>query len=87
VNKHKLLFADNACLSLGPVTLLRELFRSLEEALNRGELGISSPDHVDGEHRPRRCEVEQLDSARELLDQGANHEADAAAFGDVPPDG
>jgi hypothetical protein len=27
------LFADNACLSLAPVTVLRELFRGLEEAL------------------------------------------------------
>src|SRR5262249_14001365 len=33
VNKHKLLFANNACLSLRPVTLLRQLFRGLEEAL------------------------------------------------------
>src|SRR5262249_36819885 len=87
VTKRKLFFADNACLSLGPVTILRELFRSLEEALNRGELLMSSPDHVDGEHRPRRCEVKQLDPARELFEQGANHEADAAAFGDVAPDG
>jgi hypothetical protein len=46
MNKRKLLFADNACLSsnqawarvrapLGPVTLLRELFRGFEEASDR----------------------------------------------------
>ena len=69
--KHKLLFADNACLSLRAVTLLRELFGGLEEAFNRGELVLSSPDRVDGEHRPRRGQFEQLDPARELFDQGA----------------
>src|SRR5512133_3804688 len=98
MNKRKLLFADNACLSLnqerarararlGPVTLLRELFRGFEEALDRGELVVLSPDGVDGEHRAGWSEVEKLDAARKLLDQRADDEADAATLCNVAPDG
>src|SRR4029450_7068773 len=97
LNKRKLLFADNAYLSLnraraeharlGPVTLLRELFRRFEEALDCGELVVLSPDGVDRKHRAGGSEVEKLDPARKLLDQRADDEADAAAFGDVAPHG
>src|SRR4029453_4154247 len=38
---------------LGPVTLLRELFRRFEEALDRGEPVVPSPDGVDYNPRPR----------------------------------
>src|SRR5262245_5279529 len=72
---------------LGPVTLLRELFRGFEEALDRRELVVLSPDGVDCEHRAGWSQVDELDAAGELLDQRADDEADAAAFGDVAPDG
>ena len=97
MNKRKLLFADNAYLSLnqarartarlGPVTLLRELFRGFEEPFDRGEFVVLSPDGVDGEHRAGRSQVDELDAARELLDQGADDEPDASAFCDVTPHG
>src|SRR5215831_8889985 len=92
MSKRKFLFVDNACLSLnrcglGPVLLLRELFRGFEEALDRWKLVVLSPDGVDREHRAGWSQVEKLDAARELLDQGADDEADAAPFCDVAPDG
>src|SRR4029450_2978395 len=72
---------------LGPVTLLRELFRRFEEALDRGELVVPSPDGVDCQHRAGWSEVEELDAARNLLDQRTDDKADAAAFCDIAPDG
>src|SRR5262245_41154406 len=97
MNKRKLLFADNSSLSfagvrrdllrLGPVTLVRNLSGELEEAFDRWELLVSTPDRVDGEHRSGWSEVDESDPAWELLDQGADDEADAAAVGDVAPDG
>jgi hypothetical protein len=46
--------------------LRRELFGGLEEALERGELVVFSPDGVYGEHR---CQVDELHAAWKLLDQ------------------
>jgi hypothetical protein len=66
-----------------PVMLARELFRRLEDALDRRRLMIGSPDGVDSEHRTGRRQVDQLDAAGELLDQGADDEPEAAPVGDV----
>src|SRR5262245_21255822 len=67
--------------------LLRELFRGFEEALDRGELVISSPDGVDGKHRAGRTQVDEPDASRKLLDQGADDKADTTAVCDVAPHG
>src|SRR5262245_14871994 len=93
MNKRKLLFADNASLSLNdaarlaPATLLRELFRGFEEALDRGDLVVVSPDSVDREHRTRWSQVDEPHPPRKLFDQRADDEADAAAVCDVAPNG
>jgi hypothetical protein len=72
---------------LGPLTLAREPSRAFEEPFDGRKPGVVSPDRVDRQHRSRWGEVDELDAARKLLDQGADDKADAAALRDVTPDG
>ena len=78
LNKRSWLFADNTGLSsqpqsssvgrLSPVALLAEPLGGFEEPFDRRDLLVPSPNGVDGQHRPRGCEVDKLEAAWELLD-------------------
>jgi hypothetical protein len=65
--------------------LVRELLGCVKETFERRKFLVLSPNGVDGQHRPRGYQVDELDAARKLLDQGADDEADAAAVRDVAP--
>jgi hypothetical protein len=64
--QHPSSFERLSAVRLCPVTLLREPFRGFEEAFDRGDLVVLSPDCVDCQHRPWRRQVDELDAAGEF---------------------
>src|SRR4029450_12103990 len=68
-----------------PATFPGDLSCRSEDPFDGRDFVVSAPYGVDREHRPRRSEIDELDAAGKLLDEGADDEADPAALRNVAP--